>query len=387
MTGRTSQGSEVDQLVREAQRLGYTETSTRLLERAVEIADRRRDKRLAFWLRHQLVRYATFSSHPEIALVAFSWCLGQTKRDPRQFSLTQRFGDRTADCLLWQFKWVARIARFTQFSRDKIEEVAAALEAAYLEQGASPRSALKIRLQNAVVMNDNHLVRRLQQQWWSAPRDEWSDCKACDWAYYAECFGQIGEHENSLRSFQQLIESGASCVQTPAGDFGTHLIRAVRCGKSEKAWRWHRMGLQLQGDRNVFATSRAGHLAFLGLMGKAQEAIGLLERSVDWGVRSGSPRTRLLCHYGFRSLTQRLMNARLGQTPIRSGLLPCDHERRVTDISSVHTFFEDDVTELGSAFDARNGNQGEALRRQKWEAFADCSVDSDELPKFSVPEF
>ena len=100
-----------------------------LLEEAVRLADTHQDLKKGFAGREALIHTATFGGFPEKALVAFSWCLAQSDRDP------QTFPDQR---ILWKYKWIMdSIAGFPQVSREQITKMMEDMRGRYLRSGRS----------------------------------------------------------------------------------------------------------------------------------------------------------------------------------------------------------------------------------------------------------
>lgn len=93
----TDYQERIEELQEEAWGLPDGPSKLALLEEAVRLADTHQDVELGDEVRADLIRTATFCGYPEKALVAFSWRLAQSDRDPKSFPETD---------LLWEFKWI-----------------------------------------------------------------------------------------------------------------------------------------------------------------------------------------------------------------------------------------------------------------------------------------
>src|SRR5437868_5986567 len=83
-----------------------------ILEQAVQLADSLGDASESFDIRQQLIEAATFGGMEDRALVAFSWCLAQSDKDPDRFP---------EEDLLWKYKWIlAGITDYPGISLAKI---------------------------------------------------------------------------------------------------------------------------------------------------------------------------------------------------------------------------------------------------------------------------
>src|SRR5262249_34345582 len=152
--------------------LGDGPAKVMLLEEAVRLADSHRDVARGFAARQSLIRAATFGGYPEKSLVAFSWSLAQSDRNPLQFPPTE---------LLWQDKWiVGSLNGFPQISRQQIADMLEDLAQRFRRVGAGPHAVHKLRFDLSMDLGDRDEARRSYRKWKRSRRDWLSDCVACD---------------------------------------------------------------------------------------------------------------------------------------------------------------------------------------------------------------
>src|SRR5437870_725268 len=75
--------STVEELLAQAARHARGPVQLALTQEAVRLADSTNDAEKGFEARMKLIEAATWAGHPEIELVAFSWCLAWADRHPR----------------------------------------------------------------------------------------------------------------------------------------------------------------------------------------------------------------------------------------------------------------------------------------------------------------
>ena len=106
---------QVEELLEQAGDLGHTPAAVAVCEQAVALADSHNDVGLGFAAREALIEAATFAGRPDAAIVAFSWCLAQSDRNPEEFP---------EGGLLWQYKWIVdNVADFPNISSVQIDEL------------------------------------------------------------------------------------------------------------------------------------------------------------------------------------------------------------------------------------------------------------------------
>src|SRR5713226_6695306 len=103
---------QIEQLLAQSRSVPEGLVKVELLLAAAGLADATNDRLRGFQVRRELMHAATFAGKPELLLVAFSWCLAQSDRDPQTFAPTD---------LLWPHKWVlSNLRRFPQISLEQI---------------------------------------------------------------------------------------------------------------------------------------------------------------------------------------------------------------------------------------------------------------------------
>ncbi|HEY7423687.1 MAG TPA: hypothetical protein VH682_05525, partial [Gemmataceae bacterium] len=160
--------AQVEELLEQADDLPFGPSRMTLLEEAVRLADAHQDSAQGNAARKKLVKTAVFSGYPEKALVAFSWRLAQSDRQPECFPEKD---------LLWQYKWiVGNLAHFPQITRQQIEEALDDLARRSQRCGCGLRAVYSLRQSIAHVMHEPTLAREYYRKWEKTPRDWNTNC-------------------------------------------------------------------------------------------------------------------------------------------------------------------------------------------------------------------
>jgi hypothetical protein len=225
-----------------------------------------------------LVKEASFSNKPDVALVAFSWLLAQSDRDPERFPETD---------LLWSYKWVAdNLPAFPQISRAKIDDTFADMERRFQRCGASLRPVHKIRCSAAIAMGDREQARKHFAVWVDARRDWVSDCPACDLDSQVEFLVLEERDEAALERARPIIDGSVRCGGVPHTTLASLLLPLLRLGRFEDAALLHERGDRLIAGSRRWVGPSAEHLLYLVLTRETERAERLLEHRLPWAQES-----------------------------------------------------------------------------------------------------
>src|SRR5689334_17222503 len=160
--------AKIEDLPQGAGRIALAEEILRHAD-ALDDPDLRFDARMAATEAYQL------GGEPAKGFVTFSWCLAEFDRNPSGRS-------RTDDAVLrWQFKWiVGSLTDFPEIPLDRTYAVLDDMERRYRLGGHSPHAVYAERWEVAQHVGDLAAAEEYYARWCAAPRDENSDCEACD---------------------------------------------------------------------------------------------------------------------------------------------------------------------------------------------------------------
>ncbi|HEY7315188.1 MAG TPA: hypothetical protein VH643_37935 [Gemmataceae bacterium] len=347
----TTYQEQIEELQDQACGLPDGPSKMALLEEAVRLADAHRDLWLGDEVRADLIRTATFSGYPEKALVAFSWRLAQSDRDPQLFPETD---------LLWEFKWITdSLPGFPQITRRQIEDMLDDMTRRYQRSGASLRAVYKLRCQIAMAMCEPAEARTYHRQWEKTPRDYSSDCPACEQNHRVRFQLFAGKKEKALEMAEPILHGSLRCAEIPHATYALVLLPLVQLGQVEQAVEYHHKGYRLISNNRKFIDESADHLTFLSLTDNLPRAVKLFEKHLEWALDAKDLYWRWKFYLAAQFLMSRI--AANGQTSLKLRLpkaAACYQEEGRYDVDTLSAWIEEACRELAERFDARNGNDG-----------------------------
>jgi hypothetical protein len=352
----TDPRDQIAELLERAEELDEGPAQVAVVEEAVRIADAHHDEEAAFHARKQLVQSASFGGQPDVALVAFSWCLALCDRDPETYDEAE---------LLWQYKWVIEnLPDFPHITRRQIEDLFADMTRRYERNGSTLNAVYQIRRDVAAQMCDRQAAEEANARFERTPRDYLSNCKACVNDSTVEYRLFLGDDAGALDAARPALDGKVTCAEVPHRTYAYVLLPLLRLGKVERAARYYRAGYKLVRPNPKFVRHKAYHLAFLALTGNLDRAVRLFERHLPEAVRTPSDYWRFEFYAAARLFLDRLCE---GQEipPIRVPEELRDGAEPTLPAQAVAAWFDDRLSELAAAFDARNGNDGHT-RRLGW---------------------
>ena len=359
---------ELQDLMARADDLAGHPQGVEVAERAVQLSDRQDDPESSFRARLLLTRCASFAGFPDVAFVAFSWCLAQCDRDP------ERFPD---DRVLWEYKWILEsLHEFPQFSLQQTERAFEDAKQRYRANGYSPRPLLLIQASALATRGETDRASSMLREALASPRDEKADCVACEPHLIANVHLDAGEWTAALDALEPVLTHQYGCTHEPARAYALALHPLCELGRMDEAKRLHKLGCPRSLDTAGIVESVANHIQFLLRTENHARAVEVFDAS--WKHTLGeSPLVRL--HFGFRAA---LLFEDLQGTygPAAATVrIPRGHALfgRATgdDAAALASWFREDCESLADALDARN----ETPRLRKWMSETASAV-SQRLP-------
>jgi hypothetical protein len=340
---------EVQKLTQRAGGLQDGPAKVALLEEAVRLADTHNDTELGFKTREGLIKAGTFSGYPEKSLVAFSWCLAQSDREPEKFPERE---------LLWEYKWVmSAAARFPQVSRQQIDEMIEDMTRRYQRCEAALRPVYKLRHRIAVEMGERKTARTYYRQWQEAKTGWPTDCPACERSDLVEYLVFEDEDELAVRAAAPILAGHLRCAEIPHLTLAVLLLPLLRLGRLEEAAACHEKGYRLVAGNREFIPQHGEHVAFLALTGNLARAARLLEKHLPWAAETAVLWRRFQFYLAARLLLERLRDA--GEAALTLHLpqsFPAYREGGRYEVAALAAWLDHELADLAARFDARNGN-------------------------------
>ncbi|MCS7021440.1 MAG: hypothetical protein NZU63_06395 [Gemmataceae bacterium] len=340
--------SRVQELCSDAFELDHGHAQIALLQEAVQIADAHGDAELGYEVRHHLIDAATFGGAPEVALVAFAWCLARSDEDPQRFD---------PDDLYWKYKWMATAAvKFPTISQQQLTQLLEDMRQRYIAAGIGLHPFYQTRRSVYLTMGeiqaawqDHEQVLKLEPNWMS-------DCPACERDSTVDVYLELGDYQQAVATAQPIFAGKMRCMEVPHRTYAKFLLSLLQRQETERASAYHRQGLRLIRTQPAFIQEAALHLLFLTLTNNLAAATRLAQRYLPLYLACRCPLWRFEFSRVMAFVCQRLAQS---EPPLRLRLpehfpLPEGVDRK--DYSSLAMLFRTEAQELATAFDIRNGN-------------------------------
>ncbi len=196
--------------------------------------------------------------------------------------------------------------------------------------------------------------------WSSGPRDEFSDCEACEARERGVYWQDRGEDARALLEWKPVLEQGLGCAEEPASTISHALLSLVREGEFEQAAALHRSGYRTAKAEVGMDVQVGRHLEFLALTGNGARGLELLAENRGRFDSTTDPLSRLYFLDGVRVLLARLVAEGAAEAPVTG---PGGRTYTVASLLAEVTATSD---ELARRFDERNGTscQGDFHRER-----------------------
>ncbi|WP_454729117.1 hypothetical protein [Cellulosimicrobium protaetiae] len=291
----------------------------------------------------------------------------------------EHFDAEDAHSLFWSFKWmVGHLMEFPTVPAAQIERTLDDMARRYALAGNGTNAVELERFEWARERGGAD-VEDAYRAWVATPRDEYSQCEACEPGDRAAYLFETGRHEEGIRLLEQVLQGSPSCATEP-GDMLSHLQLAyVEVGDAEAAARTHRRGLR-HLDTGVSMTGPKGrHVEFLARTGNASRALRLLGEHQAFLTETDSPGDRL----GFLtsvSVATGALRAEHAEAPLALRDVPA------TTVAELDDWARREAAELAGAFDARNGTPAASERLRAAWSHGSRSLPVDLSVLSAVPE-
>jgi hypothetical protein len=346
---------QIDDLLVQADDLEDGPAKIALLEEAVRLADGHDDLAEGFRTRLELIDAANFGGRPELMLVAFSWCLSQSDRDPQRFPEAR---------LLWKYKWVvSNLPEFPQIGRDQIDSMLADLTGRYQRAGSTLHAVEDLRESLAIDMGDRAAAVAAHRAKGRIRPDRLSDCPACtlDGEITYRLF--LGRYRQAVDIAGPIVNGRLKCNTVPHRTFAKLLVPLLRLGQPATAIDYHLRGYRLVARDPTFVYSFARHLTFLTLTENLARAVQLFEKHLPAALAAVSASERLEFYLASLLLLDRLAAEGKEERKLRlPASFPLHDGGGRYRVGELRDWFRREAGDLAGRFDRRNGNTYETRR-------------------------
>lgn len=258
---------EVQDLIWEAESRPYGDLKTELLRRAADIAEQHQDTALAYAARHALIGATLYNGRLDEMFVHLAWCRGICERQPDQFPVAD---------IIWQHKWAAEnVHDFSSISLVHVEAVLSDFRSLLEAHGYNLRPWYKIRYSLARHLDDADAVHAYFQLWRDTPRDDQSDCVACDLDTEANYHYLRQDYDAGLRTLAPVFAKQDTCIHEPENSWAMSLEPLALQGAWERATAFTRSASRSVRGQSGFTFARYHLVRYLSASGQGQDALQL----------------------------------------------------------------------------------------------------------------
>ncbi len=320
-----------------------------LLEQAVQHSDTLRNVPSSYRVREKLIDAAVFGGRPDVALVAFSWCMAQSDAAPDLYNYRN---------LLWKYKWIINaLTELPQVRRSQIEDSLDDFEARVLQAGFSRYTIEMLRWKVAAKLEDFAAAEDARQRLGQFRRDGLSDCPACDQDWRASFSALMQDAVGAIRAAQPILDGRLRCSQVPHVTYAELLMPYFQLGQLEEAADCHRRGYRMISRNPTFVREWGDHLQFLALTANLTRATQLLASQLPAALVAVDQRGR----FEFLRATDIVLRCLKNQdrTTVKLRLpptVPFVTPNGTYSIAEILAWIHQAAADLAARFDERNGN-------------------------------
>lgn len=353
--------ADAEQALRVADALPPGEEQIAASQRALTLADEVGAHRQRVQARINLVAAYDAAQPGARELPHIAWLLGcladagatDAGAGAHRAALRESITERQRFEILWECRFALnRTRRSSSIPLSVVNRIYGDIERRYRAEGVSPNLYAKHRALLARDVDDQSTVDRWLRVWRNSPRDELSDCEACDLATDARFLAESGDLQGALDRATDLLEGRKGCDQEPHRLYGEAADWAMRLRRVDAAEAYHRAGWLSVSERPGFVSAMAEHVMYLVRTNRPGRAVRLALTIVPL---LGDPRG----DGGSGSLddVERMRGAAVVARVLRAGrghkVSPLVVAGLALDTAIAN--YEGIARELAAAFDARNG--------------------------------
>lgn len=322
-----------NQLLRETWNMQDGKQKLALLEEMILIADRYMTVEDAYQARMSYSSAALECGYPERLFVSFAWCLAKFEQQP---------GDYSSFMIMWHYKWVLnQVWRMPQLSLEKLAAVFEDFRQKCVANGYSLRPYYQQQINFLLSQGRMEEAASSYKQWRATPRDNLSDCKACEQNLFGHYYFTLNQNKKGLQLVKPILEGKMQCRSVPQSTYSNIIYPLLKLGEYDRAFATARKALRsLEGPQYLVEYGTFLDFYTVTDMPKATK---LYERTIAYGLESKMPWDKL--QY---LLAARLFLQEWSKTRRRKKLAASE---QVTP-----QWLDSEIAAIAGAFNARNGN-------------------------------
>lgn len=283
----TSARHRAAELIAQSDRMPWSPECGALLLDAAAIADAGGEDQLAYAARLRLIDNCSIVEDSDLLLSTFSQALQQHRRDPERFPLQPDYPE--LDCpwigtsgLAWYWKWVcSRLMHNPAVALADLVDTVEEMAEFYRSSGLPGKAVLQERLALAVHRGDVPAIRSLVDQIEITPDDDLADCAACSRSSLARAALLCGDDDRALAIIADVLDRGLTCRDEPAYGMALVLPALAEAGRAEDLATYQaRSAAGLTGPEGVYVLAQ--QVAILAQCGQPRRAVTLVNRHLNW---------------------------------------------------------------------------------------------------------
>ena len=340
----------IRQLMREGEYLEEGPHQIAAFEQAVRLADTHNDIDLGFRARRRLMSAAMCGGQPDLLMVAFSWCLAQSDRDPQRFPTEE---------MLWAYRWVIfELTSFPQVPRLQFDELLSEMERRYRAAGSTLRGYWLLRNRMETKMGNLDAAGRAYEKFLKCPRDGLTDSAEVEQAFKALYLLPLGDDRKTVEACGPILRNVYKSDLYQGISHAIVLAPLLRLGRLPEAMSYHLRGYRYV-SRNPRYIDRVGdHIGFLALTDNLGRAFTLMARHLPVGLSTVDQSARFEFYLACRLLLEVVRDQ--GKPSVKLRLIdrfPLFRKDGDYSLAELIAWFDGQLNELATKFDNRNGNR------------------------------
>ncbi|WP_454049106.1 hypothetical protein [Cellulomonas sp. Marseille-Q8402] len=363
---------EANREISKVRQMPYGLARTQAAERQVRLVDAEGPDAARAFALGTLVEAYQWGGEVDRSFVAFARLLRWWDEHPEQFDAHDRHG------LFWSFKWmISGLADFPTVSADQIDRTLADMERRYALAGNGMDAVAYERFAWARQRGLPD-AESAYQAWVATPRDDYSQCEACDPGDRAAWLLATGRAEEGVRLIERTLTEDPSCASEPA-DMLSYLAEAyLDDGRPQDAARTHRRAVAALAEaESDMVGARGRRVRLLARGGQVDRAIRAIEADQQYLTGGDTPYSRLAFARLVGGATHVLRSGGHGDRPLRLDAVPA------STVAELDDWLRAQADALAAQFDARNGTtaESESVARAWTTQPAPARLDLDVLPR------
>lgn len=346
----TRSTDEANREISRVRKMPYGIARTQAAEQQVRLVEAEGPDEVRAYALNVLVESFVWGGEVERAYLPFTKAVRWYDEHPEHFDAEDTHG------LFWSFKWmVGHLSDFPDIPAEQIEATLADMERRYALAGLG-RDAVAFEAFGWARLRGSDDVDALYEEWVRTPRDDYSQCRACDPGDRASYLVARGDHDEAVRLIQQTLDSGVTCATEPADMLSTLALVHLDAGRADAAVAAHRRAVAaLAGSPSDMTGARGARFVLLARGGQTRRALRALTEDAHLLLAADTPNAR------FDFLTD-VVAGTAALLP-GAGAEPVAFEGvAASDVAGLHAWCVTEAAALAAAFDARNGTDRFARR-------------------------